>query len=112
MDQAVKIGKAQAGDTDTGGSCRIPAAFCGIVGFKPTSVRVSKRGAFPLSETLDPIGPLANSVACCAALDAVLVGGFGEMEPALRAQGLRIGVIEGVVDEDLEAPVARLTRRR
>jgi len=80
--------------TDTGGSCRIPAAFCGIVGFKPTSTRVSKRGAFPLSETLDSVGPLANTVACCAALDAVLVG------------GLRIGVLEGFVDENLEAPVA------
>lgn len=92
--------------TDTGGSCRIPAAFCGIVGFKPTSARVSRRGAFALSETLDSIGPLANSVACCAALDAVLVGGFGEIEAPLPAYGLRIGVVEGFVDEDLDAPVA------
>src|SRR5215471_15050513 len=60
--------------TDTGGSCRIPAALCGIVGFKPTAYRVPTAGAFPLSTSLDSIGPLAATVACCAALDAVLAG--------------------------------------
>ena len=49
--------------TDTGGSCRIPAALCGIVGFKPTAARVPRAGCYPLSTTLDSIGPLANSVA-------------------------------------------------
>src|SRR3954454_20743269 len=58
--------------TDTAGSCRIPAAYNGIVGYKPTQRRVPLDGAVPLSFTQDSIGPLANSVACCAALDAVL----------------------------------------
>src|SRR6201995_5269973 len=58
--------------TDTGGSCRIPAAFNGIVGFKPTQRRVPLDGAVPLSFTLDSIGPLARTVSCCAVLDAVL----------------------------------------
>src|ERR1700726_4948908 len=51
--------------TDTGGSCRIPAAFNGIVGFKPTQRRVPLDGAVPLSSSLDSIGPLARSVGCC-----------------------------------------------
>src|SRR6266851_3053407 len=60
--------------TDTGGSVRIPAALCGIVGFKPTQERISRDGVTPLSTTLDSIGPLANSVACCAIADAILAG--------------------------------------
>lgn len=72
--------------TDTGGSCRIPAAFCGIVGFKPTTHRVPVSGAFPLSQTLDSVGPLAASVGCCAALDAVLAG---EPVASLEEVGLR-----------------------
>ncbi len=60
--------------TDTGGSVRVPAALCGVVGFKPTQFRVSRDGAIPLSTTLDSIGPLANSVACCCApiADAIM----------------------------------------
>ena len=57
--------------TDTGGSVRIPAAVCGIVGFKPTARRVPIDGVVPLSTSLDSIGPLANSVECCAIVDAV-----------------------------------------
>lgn len=72
--------------TDTGGSCRIPAAFCGIVGFKPTARRVPLSGVFPLSQTLDSVGPLAASVACCAVLDAVLAA---EPSAGLDAVGLR-----------------------
>jgi aspartyl-tRNA(Asn)/glutamyl-tRNA(Gln) amidotransferase subunit A len=92
--------------SDTGGSCRIPAAFCGIVGFKPTQARVSLKGVFPLSSSLDSVGPLANSVSCCAVLDSVLSGGAGEAEAPAPLAGLAIGVIEGVVDEGLEPSVA------
>src|SRR6185436_12177115 len=66
--------------SDTRGSIRQPAALCGIAGFKPTMRRVSRQGAFPLSYTLDSVGPLANTVACCAAYDAILAG---EPEPSL-----------------------------
>jgi aspartyl-tRNA(Asn)/glutamyl-tRNA(Gln) amidotransferase subunit A len=58
--------------TDTGGSCRIPAAFTGLVGYKPTARRVPREGAIPLSSSLDSIGPIARSVGCCAVLDALL----------------------------------------
>ena len=51
--------------TDTGGSVRIPAALCGLVGFKPSRQRVPTDGAFPLSQSIDSIGPLARSVADC-----------------------------------------------
>jgi len=60
--------------TDTGGSVRIPAAFNGVVGFKPTAFRVPVNGAVPLSFLHDSVGPLANSVDCCARIDAVLAG--------------------------------------
>ena len=92
--------------TDTGGSCRIPAAFCGIVGFKPTQSRVSLKGVFPLSPSLNSVGPLANSVSCCAALDSVLSGGGGEDAAPAPLAGLAIGVIEGYVDEGLDPSVA------
>src|SRR5271166_1518340 len=92
--------------TDTGGSCRIPAAFCGIVGMKPTQPRVSLKGVLPLAPSLDSVGPLAMSVSCCAALDSVLSGGPGEDERPQPLAGLAIGVIEGYVDESLDASVA------
>ena len=58
--------------TDTGGSCRIPAAFTGLVGYKPTARRVPRQGAIPLANSLDSVGPIARSVSCCALLDALL----------------------------------------
>ena len=63
---------AAAIGTDTGGSVRIPSALCDLTGFKPTARRVPTAGAFPLSTTLDSIGPLAHSVACCALIDQVM----------------------------------------
>jgi aspartyl-tRNA(Asn)/glutamyl-tRNA(Gln) amidotransferase subunit A len=93
--------------TDTGGSCRIPAALCGIVGFKPTARRVPTAGAFPLSTSLDSIGPLAATVACCAVLDAVLAGEpAAELAPFPLA-GLRMAVPQTIVLDGLEPGVAR-----
>ena len=60
--------------SDTGGSIRIPSALSGAVGFKPTGGRVPTSGAFSLSTSLDTIGPIARSIADCAAADAVLAG--------------------------------------
>src|SRR6187397_1244862 len=62
--------------TDSGGSVRIPSAVCGLTGFKPTARRVPIDGVVPLSTSLDSIGPLANSVECCAIVDAVFAGEF------------------------------------
>lgn len=97
--------------TDTGGSCRIPAAFCGIVGFKPTARRVPLSGVFPLSQTLDSAGPLAASVQCCAILDAFLAA---EPSPALAARevrGARLAVPQRYVLDALDAHVARTFER-
>jgi aspartyl-tRNA(Asn)/glutamyl-tRNA(Gln) amidotransferase subunit A len=91
--------------TDTGGSVRIPAALCGLAGFKPTRRRVPVDGAFPLSTTLDSVGPLAPTVACCATVFQVLVGeSFARIAPAPIA-GIRVGIPGNVVLEDLDAEV-------
>jgi aspartyl-tRNA(Asn)/glutamyl-tRNA(Gln) amidotransferase subunit A len=78
--------------TDTGGSTRIPAALCGIVGYKPSKWRVPTQGAFPLSYTLDSVGPLARTVAECAAADGVLAGEDPFPLAPAAAAGLRLGV--------------------
>jgi aspartyl-tRNA(Asn)/glutamyl-tRNA(Gln) amidotransferase subunit A len=92
--------------TDTGGSCRIPAAMCGIVGFKPTASRVPTAGTYPLSPSLDSVGPLANSVACCAALDAVLAGQPSAPVAELAVSDLRLGVLTSYVTDSLDEAVA------
>ena len=92
--------------TDTGGSVRIPAALCGVVGFKPTARRISRDGAIPLSTTLDSIGPLANSVACCAVADAVMAGEDPAAPEAAPVAGLRFAVPQSFVLDDLEPEVA------
>jgi aspartyl-tRNA(Asn)/glutamyl-tRNA(Gln) amidotransferase subunit A len=97
--------------TDTGGSCRIPAAYNGIVGYKPTQRRVPLDGSVPLSFSLDSIGPLARSVACCATLDAVLAN-----EPIVPlkprpVRGMRLAVPTTLALDDLDAPVAQTFER-
>jgi aspartyl-tRNA(Asn)/glutamyl-tRNA(Gln) amidotransferase subunit A len=97
--------------TDTGGSCRIPAAFNGIVGFKPTQRRVPLDGAVPLSSTLDSIGPLARSVACCAVLDAVLADEPVRPLAPRSVQGMRLAVPTTIALDDLDAAVATAFER-
>ena len=97
--------------TDTGGSCRIPAAFNGIVGFKPTASRVPKSGVIPLSTSLDSVGPLANSVSCAAILDDVLAGGPGADVGSFPVRGLRLGVLKTLVLEQLDETVATVYER-
>jgi len=97
--------------TDTGGSVRIPAALCGLVGFKPTQYRVPRDGATPLSITLDSIGPIGMSVACCALTDAVMAGEPPKVPPAIPRDGLRLGIPQTVMLDDLEAAVASAFER-
>lgn len=92
--------------TDTGGSTRIPAAFNGIVGFKPTSHRIPKTGVFPLSYTFDSVGPLSVNVAECAAADAIMANEEPLPLPDVPLAGLRIGVPRGLLFEDVEPAVA------
>jgi aspartyl-tRNA(Asn)/glutamyl-tRNA(Gln) amidotransferase subunit A len=98
---------AMALGSDTRGSIRQPAALCGVVGFKPTQQRVPRDGAFPLSFALDSIGPLANSVACCAAYDSILAAESPRALATLGAKGLRLLVPAGSLIEDLDEEVVR-----
>jgi aspartyl-tRNA(Asn)/glutamyl-tRNA(Gln) amidotransferase subunit A len=104
---SVADGMAIAGiGTDTGGSCRIPAAMCSITGYKPTARRVPIDGAIPLAPSLDSIGPLANSVSCCAIVDAILAGSTREMTHPRALAGLRLGLPRNVVLDSMDADVA------
>jgi aspartyl-tRNA(Asn)/glutamyl-tRNA(Gln) amidotransferase subunit A len=91
--------------SDTRGSIRGPAALCGVTGWKPTARRVPREGAFPLSFTLDSVGPLANSVACCAAYDAVLAAEPQTPPPRLDVKGLRLLLPRCSAIEDLDRQV-------
>ena len=91
--------------TDTGGSCRIPAAFCGVVGYKPTARLVPLAGVLPLAPSLDSVGPLARSVRCCAAVHAVLAGEPCPVEP-MALRGLRLAVPGNMVMEGVQPAVA------
>ncbi len=109
--------------SDTGGSIRIPAALCGVVGLKPTRGRVSLRGVVPLSWTLDHAGPMARSVEDVALLLS-LIEGYDRHDPASRripsqgklreldplVKGLRIGVPTDYFWEDVDQEVDALVR--
>jgi aspartyl-tRNA(Asn)/glutamyl-tRNA(Gln) amidotransferase subunit A len=92
--------------TDTGGSTRIPAALCGIVGWKPSKSRIPAEGAFPLSITLDSVGAMARSVQDCSNADAVMAGQMPSPIEPVVLNGLRVGVAQGMVLENLDPVVA------
>ena len=108
--------------TDTGGSIRIPAAYCGVVGLKPTYGRVSLHGICPLSASLDHAGPLARTVADAAILFEALAG-YDPLDPHSLAdsvaddaaaitdevRGLRLGVVAEHMGADLQPGVAEAT---
>ncbi len=101
--------------TDTGGSCRIPAAFCGVTGYKPTARRVPITGVLPLAPSLDSVGPLAPSVGCCATLDAVLAGAPADasLRPPAAAEiaGLRLAVPERLLADGVDPAVTAAFER-
>ncbi|TCV60261.1 amidase [Neorhizobium sp. S3-V5DH] len=92
--------------TDTGGSIRIPAALCGLTGFKPTARRVSRDAVLPLSTSLDSIGPIAASVACCALIDAIISGETERSIGQLPLAGLRLAVPQTIVLDGIDKHVA------
>jgi aspartyl-tRNA(Asn)/glutamyl-tRNA(Gln) amidotransferase subunit A len=93
--------------TDTGGSVRIPAAMCGIVGFKPTARTVPLDGTLPLSQSFDSIGPLARDVETCARVYAVLAGADPQLLPARDPASLTFAVAKNYVLEQMEPAVAQ-----
>ena len=97
--------------SDTGGSVRIPAALCGLTGFKPTQRRVSIDGTVPLSTSLDSIGPLGASVRCCAITDAVLAGQPVPAPTVRDVAGTRLAVPQTVVLDGMDATVASAFER-
>jgi aspartyl-tRNA(Asn)/glutamyl-tRNA(Gln) amidotransferase subunit A len=97
--------------TDTGGSCRIPAAYCGIVGYKPSAWRIPLDGGVPLSFTLDSYGPLARSVACCVTLDAVHADEPIAPVTPRPVKGMRLAVPTTVALDDLDSVVVQAFER-
>ncbi len=93
--------------TDTGGSVRIPAALCGLTGFKPTARRVPLEGVFELSRSLDSVGSIALTVACCSLLDSVLSSETHTQTTDLSLTSIRLGILQGYVLDDLGENVAR-----
>ena len=108
---AVALGLAVAGlGSDTGGSIRVPAALCGLVGFKSTQARTPLQGAFPLSHSLDTACALARSVADCLVVDAVLADAPLAVQPRSVAS-LRLALPDTLVFDALQPAVARAFER-
>lgn len=105
---SVAFGLAPAGiGSDTGGSVRIPAAWNDLVGLKTTHGRLSLRGAVPLCEKFDTVGPLARSVEDCAELLAVLEGARAADLAGATLSGVRLLVLETVALDDLREGPAK-----
>jgi len=107
--------------TDTGGSVRQPAAFCGLVGLKPTYGRVSTRGVFPLSWSLDHVGPICRNVQD-AAIMFEAIAGYDPLDPlsvdwstetySLKLdRQLKIGVVREFFFADLDQDIAEATEQ-
>lgn len=101
--------------TDTAGSVRVPAAFCGLVGFKPTQSRFPINGIFPLAPSLDSVGFIGASVRRCAILDGILSGGSDPYDGISRRdrQELRLAVLEDLIagsDEAVSGAFSRALR--
>src|SRR3954465_4561762 len=97
--------------TDTGGSCRIPAAYNGIVGYKPPQRRGPLGGGVPLSFPLDSFGPLARTVGCCAVLDAVLADEPVQPLQPRPVKGMRLAVPTTIALDGLDEEVAATFER-
>jgi aspartyl-tRNA(Asn)/glutamyl-tRNA(Gln) amidotransferase subunit A len=92
--------------SDTGGSLRIPAALCGVTGFKPTASRIPGQGSVPLATTLDSVGPIGLSVGCCALVDRILAGREPGVPATRPLEGVRLGVLTNFVTEGVDDTVA------
>jgi len=93
---------------DTCGSIRVPAALCGIAGFRPTTLRYPSRGVMPLTPLFDTVGPHARTVADLALFDAVMTGDFDPLVP-LAPSAVRLAVSRAQFFTDLDPEVARVT---
>ncbi|RYF35493.1 MAG: hypothetical protein EOO26_00490, partial [Comamonadaceae bacterium] len=102
-------GTPMAIGTDTGGSVRVPAALCGLVGFRPTVGRWPHDGLVPISPTFDTAGVMARSVDDCVLADHAVAGGPLRIVPT-PLPGVRLGVPESYFWDDIEPPVAELAR--
>jgi aspartyl-tRNA(Asn)/glutamyl-tRNA(Gln) amidotransferase subunit A len=92
--------------SDTGGSIRAPASFCGIVGFKTSEGRIDKHGVFPLSRTLDTIGPMARTVEDCVLIDMALRGQSSSSVRSINLSGVEFVVPDKSGIDDVQPDVA------
>jgi len=93
---------------DTVGSIRIPAALCGIAGFRPTTSRYPSAGVVPISALFDQVGPHARAVGDLALFDAVATGNFAPIRPT-ALKGVKLGLARGYWFSGLDAEVERIT---
>jgi aspartyl-tRNA(Asn)/glutamyl-tRNA(Gln) amidotransferase subunit A len=108
---SVALGLAEVGiGTDTGGSIRIPAALCGLVGYKSTQARIPRTGVMELSRTLDTVGSITRSVRGCLAVDAVLSGQALPVDD-VDLRGMRFAVPQTLMLDDVDATVAEAFAR-